>query len=207
MAEPLKLVYWKFHGRALCVRLAAVAGNVALEDEFVSSEEFKEKKEDFVFGTLPTMKTPQGELGQSNAMLLYVAQQGGLWPQDALEAARTLELMDFGEDFYAKIGPTMRMQGAERDAARKQLAEETLPKMLGYLERHHKALGSPKYFVSDKIGVADFKLYAILQWFESGMLDGIPKDIFAQFQDVSKVYQAIAAHEAVQKHMDAWNKK
>uniref|UniRef100_A0A7S4PF05 Glutathione transferase n=1 Tax=Paramoeba aestuarina TaxID=180227 RepID=A0A7S4PF05_9EUKA len=199
--ETPKLVYWKFHGRAACVRLAAIIGGVKIEDEFMSFDDFKAKKEELPFGTLPILKTSKGTICQSNAQLLYIGRQGNLVPSDPFKMAQVDDLLGLGEDFYGKISPSIREQDPEKKAAmRKELNDEVFPRMIGYVERWLKGNGNSKYFVGDEITVADLKMYPIFQWLASGKLDGVSSDLLKSFPEVSRVYNNIGDHSKVKEY-------
>jgi len=117
----LKLVYWKIHGRALPIRLAAAIGKIPLEDEFISFPEFKENKESYPFGSLPILHTEHGVIAQSNAILNYLGKQCGLYPADVLEAARVDEILGFTEDLYGVISPSIRESDLQKKAAMREV--------------------------------------------------------------------------------------
>jgi hypothetical protein len=57
---------------------------------------------------------------------------------------------------------------------RKVLAEETLPRWVGFLERLLVANGRTGFVVGDSLSVADLKLYWVADKLANGTLDGIP---------------------------------
>ena len=203
MAFVEKLVYWKIHGRALPIRLAALIGKYPLEDEFISFQDFQQLKETFPFGGLPVLKTEHGVIAQSNAILVYIGKQTGLYPADRVVAARVDELLGFAEDVTNAIAPSIRESDPEKKAAmREKLRTETFPKYFGYLQRYHTALGSPKYFTSNELTVADLKFFALFNWIYSGKLDGIPKDLLNDYPQLNGVVTAILENETVKHHLE-----
>jgi len=202
MSSSLKLVYWPIHGRALPIRLAAAVGKVPLEDELISFQEWPSIKETFPFGSIPVLKTDFGVLAQSNAILSYIGKQGGLYPKDPAAAARVDEILNFIEDITNIIVPSLREQDQEkRLALRKVLAEETFPKLFGYLERYHDNLKNPKYLTSNELTVADLKFFSIYNWFQSGKLEGIPSNFFDSYKNSLGVAKLVGENEAVKNYL------
>jgi glutathione S-transferase len=197
-----KLVYWKIHGRALPIRLAALIGKYPLEDEFISFQEFQQLKETYPFGGLPVLKTEHGVISQSNAILVYIGKQTGLYPADRVAAARVDELLGFAEDVTNAIAPSIRESDPEKKAAmREKLRTEAFPKYFGYLQRYHASVGSPKYLTSNELTVADLKFFAVFNWISSGKLDGIPTDTLSAYPALSGVVAAVLENEAVKNHL------
>lgn len=184
--EPkLRLRYFPFPGRAGAIRDALRIGGVAFEDAHVPLESFAQRKAagEFPFGSLPVLdvETSRGTVtaAQSNAILRFVGRRTGLYPvDDALRALKVDEALDVGEDLYHVLGPSMAEQNVERRMAmRKVLAEETLPRWGGFLERLLVANGRSGFVVGDSLTVADLKLYWAVDKLINGTLDGVPKTV------------------------------
>jgi glutathione S-transferase len=139
------------------------------------------------FGSLPVLEveTPGGTLksAQSNAILRFVGRRTGLYPtHDDLRALKVDEALDLGEDLYHLLSPSMGEADAERRMAmRKVLAEDTLPRWAGFLERLLVANGRTGFVAGDALTVADLKLYWIADKLTNGSLDGIPTSILDAF--------------------------
>lgn len=188
----LRLRYFPFPGRAGPIRDALQIGRVAFEDVHVPPEQFGQRRAagEFPFGGLPVLdvETTDGRVcsAQSNAILRFAGRLSGLYPaDDPVQALKVDEALDVGEDINQLIGPSLHEQNVERKMAmRKILAEETLPEWAGYFERLLVANGSTGFIVGDNLSVADLKLYWIIDWLTSGMLDGIPISLFDKFTTV-----------------------
>ena len=185
-----RLVYFPVGGRAAPIRNAFKIAKVDFVDEHVSFEQFREEKEKgtYTFGAVPVVFIGDVQVTQSNAILRWIGKQGGnLYPTDLQEALFVDEVLGVGEDFYGMIGPTVREQDPEkRLAMRKELVEGKLKSYLGGLNKLAERNGSNGYFVGSSGTIADLKINAILNWFASGMLDGIPKDIASEFAALTK---------------------
>jgi glutathione S-transferase len=189
----LRLRYFPFPGRAAPIRDALNIGKVAFEDDFIPPEQFEERRVagEFPFGGLPVLdiETASGKVSsaQSNAILRFAGRLSNLYPvDDLLRALKVDEALDMGEDANQYISPSLYENDQEKKMAmRKILAEETLPEWAAYFERLLINNGSTGFIVGESLTVADLKLYWIVEWFTSGMLDGIPTDLLASFPTVT----------------------
>jgi prostaglandin-H2 D-isomerase / glutathione transferase len=182
----LRLRYFPFPGRAGAIRDALNIGKVAFEDDFVPPEQFNERRAsgEFPFGGLPVLdvETTTGKYcsAQSNAILRFVGRLASLYPvDDLIQALKVDEAMDAGEDINQLMGPSLHENDVQKKMAmRKELAEKTLPEWATYLERLIISNGSTGFIVGNALTVADLKLYWIVDWLTSGILDGIPTELF-----------------------------
>jgi glutathione S-transferase len=78
-------------------------------------------------------------------------------------------------------------------AMRRVLAEETLPRWAGFLERLLAANGRAGFVVGDSLTVADLKLYWVADKLTNGTLDGIPSILLDRFEAVTAWRKNIAA--------------
>ncbi len=200
----LRLRYFPFPGRAGAIRDTLRIGGVAFEDLHVPLDRFQELKAsgELPFGSLPVLDvmTPGGKISaaQSNAILRFAGRQAGLYPaDDALRALKVDEALDLGEDLYDVIVPSIAEQDPERRTAmRKVLADETLPRWAGFLERHLVANGRTGIVVGDSLTVADLKLYWVGDKLTNGTLDGIPRTLLDRFEAVSAWRRNVSAVRA-----------
>jgi glutathione S-transferase len=201
MSNTLRLRYFPFPGRAAPIRDALRIGGVAFEDVHVPPDRFREQKAagELPFGSLPVLdvETPGGivSAAQSNAILRFAGRRAGLYPMDdPVRALKVDEALDLGEDLYRVIGPSIHEQDAERRIAmRKILAQETLPRWVGFLERLLVANGRTGFVVGDSLSVADLKLYWVTDKLTNGTLDGIPKSLLDGFATVTAWRKNVAA--------------
>lgn len=200
----LRLRYFPFPGRAEPIRDALRIGGIPFVDEHVTPDQFRDRRaaDEFPFGGLPVLniETPAGEMcvAQSNAILRFAGRLAGLYPvEDPLQALKVDEALDMGEDIAYLITPSLHEPDTERKMAmREELAQETLPFWLGCFERLLAANGSTGFIVGADLTVADLKIYWLIDWLVSGMLDGIPTSLIDDFQNVSAWRKNIAAIRA-----------
>ena len=182
----LRLRYFPFTGRAAPIRDALNIGKVAFEDDFIPPEQFRERRAagEFPFGGLPVLdvETTTGKIcsAQSNAILRFAGRLSGLYPvNDPIQALKVDEAMDAGEDINQLLGPSLHEQDERKKMAmRRELADKTLPEWAAYFERLLVNNGSTGFIVGKDLTVADLKLYWIIDWLTSGILDGIPTNLF-----------------------------
>jgi len=188
----LRLRYFPFPGRAGPIRDALHIGRIPFEDEHVPPDQFRPRRAagEFPFGGLPVLdvETAGGKVcsAQSNAILRFAGRLSGLYPvDDPVQALKVDEALDLGEDINSLMGPSIHEQDeARKMAMRKELAEETLPFWAECIERLLVANGQTGFIVGNSLTVADLKLYWIIDWLSSGMLDGIPTTLFDKFTPV-----------------------
>jgi glutathione S-transferase len=197
----LRLRYFPFAGRAGAIRDALRIGNVRFDDVHVPLDRFSEQKAagELPFGSLPVLDVDDGErrtsAAQSNAILRFVGRLTGLYPvDDPLRALKVDEALDVGEELYQLIAPSIGETDPERrKAMRKVLAEETLPRWGGYLERLLVANGRSGFVAGDSLTVADLKLHHAVEKLTAGSLDGVPKTVLDGFPALTAWRKNVAA--------------
>jgi len=188
----LRIRYFPFTGRAAPIRDALKIGKIAFEDDFIPPEQFGERRAagEFPFGGLPVLdvETASGKLcsAQSNAILRFAGRLANLYPtDDILQALKVDEVLDLGEDINQLIAPSLRENDEQKKMAmRKKLAEHTFPEWFAYIERLLTNNGNTGFVVGNSLTVADLKLYWIIDWLTSGILDGIPKNIIDDYPNM-----------------------
>ena len=188
----LRLRYFPFTGRAEPIRDALRIGHIAFEDEHLTFEQFQNCRttSELPFGGLPVLVVDTNEkelcVAQSNAILRFAGRLSGLYPVDnPLQALKVDEALDVGEDINCLLAPSLHEQDTEKKMAmRKELAEETLPFWVACFERLLVANGSTGFIMGNSLTVADLKLYWIIDWLTSGILDGIPTSLVDGFENV-----------------------
>jgi prostaglandin-H2 D-isomerase / glutathione transferase len=197
----LRLRYFPFPGRAGAIRDALRIGKLRFEDVQVPLERFAEQKAagQLPFGSLPVLDVETAgrtvSAAQSNAILRFVGRLAGLYPaDDPIRALKVDEALDVAEDLYHLIAPSIAEQDAERrEAMRKVLAQETLPRWGGYLERLIVANGRSGFVAGDSLSVADLKLHWAVDKLTNGSLDGIPKTVLDAFAALTAWRKNVAA--------------
>lgn len=196
MSKP-RLIYFDFAGsRGEECRIALYLAGVDFDDVRVPSAEWPLLKPQTPFGSLPILELPgKHPLAQTNAILVYIGRQHGLHPKDDFEAASHEALMNYAEDLRHNVGPILRIADeAQKRAAREELALNYLPMWGANLERQ---LSDHPFVGGDKLHVVDLKLYMIVRWFASGIVDHIPKTVFDHCPKLMRLYREVGAHPGV----------
>lgn len=196
MAKP-KLTYFDAPvSRGEECRLALHVAGVDFEDDRVKRADWPTLKPETPYGSVPVLTMPgQPPLGQSNAILALIGRLHGLHPKDLAEAARHEAMMQHVEDLRAGMAPTLRITDeAEKKKAREQLAASFLPTWASHAEKH---IGEGPFFGGAAVQVVDLKLYVVVKWLKSGVLDHIPPTVFDSFPKLGRVHDAVRDHARV----------
>jgi len=157
-------------------------------------------KESTPFGGIPVVKIHDKTYSQNNSLLRFVGKQAGLYPQDALQALCTDEVIDAVEDFVSsKMAPTMRAAEDQKKTMREEIANVSGPHFLGQLEKVLARNGCgahPWVNGSDVISIADLKLYHLVAWIKSGSLDHIPATLCDAYPHIIASYNATHTERA-----------
>eukprot|EP01091_Cochliopodium_minus_P003468 TRINITY_DN1336_c0_g1_i1.p1 TRINITY_DN1336_c0_g1~~TRINITY_DN1336_c0_g1_i1.p1 ORF type:complete len:229 (-),score=72.28 TRINITY_DN1336_c0_g1_i1:22-657(-) len=211
MSNKLVLQYFPMGGRAEAIRFALFVGGVEFEDLRLPFQEFGKKKQEgaFPYGSIPTLTIGDFQLGQSNSILRYAGKLGGLYPSDPLESAKVDELLDTAEDVTLQIAPSLSEKDVEKKKnMREVLANETLPKWFGLLEKRISLFsGDGVHAVGKSLTIADLKLACLSQWFYSGALDHIPKDIVDGYKNLKAIHTNVYNNPKVKQWLENVNKK
>jgi len=191
MTKPRLIYFDSAASRGEECRLALHVAGVDFEDVRIKRSDWPALKPTTPFGSLPILELPgQPPLAQSIAILTLIGRRHGLHPSDLFEAARHEAIMQHAEDLRASITPTLRISdAAEKKAARESFAANVLPTWARHAEQQVHADGP--FFGGAALQVADLKLYMIVRWFKSGMLDHIPTDVLDGFPKLVRVHDAV----------------
>jgi len=191
MTKPILIYFDSAASRGEECRLALHVAGVDFEDVRIKRGDWPALKPKTPFGSLPILELPgQPPLAQSIAILTLIGRRHGLHPSDLFEAARHEAIMQYAEDLRASISPTLRISdAAEKKAARESFAANVLPTWAQHAEQH--VHGDGPFFGGAALQVADIKLYMIVRWFKSGVLDHIPNDVLDGFPKLVRVHDAV----------------
>ncbi len=195
MSKP-KLIYFDAPvSRGEECRLALHLAGIDFDDERISPTSWPAMKEHTPYGGMPVLELPgRPALAHSNAILVFIGRRYGLHPADDFEAARHEGMMQHVEDLRAVVGPTIRMEEAEKKARREALVAGFMPAWARAAENN---ISSAPFFGGAKIHVVDLKLHLVVRWFIGGKVDHIPATIFAGFPKLNAVHAAVRDHAGV----------
>jgi glutathione S-transferase len=185
MSKP-RLIYFDFAGsRGEECRIAMHLAGMDFEDVRVQSKDWPAMKASTPFGALPVLEIPgKAPLAHSHAILVLIGRQHGLHPSDSFEAARHEQLMCAVEELRHTISPVLRIADPEQ----KRKAREALAAN----EIHTWGVQ-----VGATLQVADLKLYMLVRWFKSGVLDHVPTSVLDHCPKLIRLYTAVGDHAGV----------
>jgi glutathione S-transferase len=191
-----KLTYFDFSGsRGEECRLTLHLAGLDFEDHRIQREQWAALKPTTPYGVLPILEVEgRPPLAHSNAILGYLGRQHGLLPDDAWEAARHEAVMAAAEDLRVEVGASSRLQDPEE----KRLAREAFAAgpMQAWAARIERQIEGP-FLGGASIGVADIKLFLVMRAYKQGVLDHIPRDVFAAHRRLEELYSAVESHPRI----------
>ena len=176
--------------------MALFLAGVDFEDNRIQGKDWPALKASSPFGALPYLDIEgHGRLAECNAILTFVGRNHGLHPADPWEAARHEALMSAAEHLRHKLSATNRLEeDDEKKAARLALVEGALPEFAKSVEAQ---LGDGPFVAGDAIKVVDVKLYMMVRWIVTGVIDHVPSTVFADYGKLTRLYEAVAAHPKI----------
>ena len=194
--SKVKLTYFDFAGgRGEACRLALYLAGIDFIDDRVDSKSWPSLKSSTPFGGLPVLEIEgKGVISQSNAILGVIGANHDLLPKDSFEAAKHIAILNACEEFNAKLSATIHM---DDDQLKKKMREELAN---GYIKAWGKNIEQQiqgPFFGGDKISVADFKLYTIVNWIKKGVLDHIPASSFDEFTKLNTLFDSVVNHPKI----------
>ena len=173
----LKLTYFDFDGgRGEPARLALHIGGIAFEDHRIAGKVWLAFRDRTPFLAMPTLEVDGQVVSQSNSINRYVGKLTGLYPKDDWQAFLCDEVMDAAEDISTRIAQTIDLPEDAKKKAREKLAAGHITRYLEQFQARLKAAGG-EYFADQRLTVADLKVFMLIRWLRSGVLDYIPKDL------------------------------
>ena len=196
MSKP-RLIYFDFAGsRGEECRLALHLAGLDFEDVRIKSADWPAMKASTPFGAMPVFELPgKPPLAHSNAILTLIGRRHGLHPSDDFEAARHESLMCAVEELRSTIGPTLRISDPEQ----KRLAREALVanEIHTWGQQLERLLGEGPFIGGPALQVADLKLYMVVRWLVSGVMDHVPTTALDHCPKLLGIYRAVGEHPGV----------
>jgi len=195
--------------RAEVLRVSLYIGEIPFEDVRISREEFIHLiKKGFLpngkkvpFHQLPVIEVNGEIIGQTGAIARYCGKVSRLYPEDDLSAAKVDQIIDAATDITNIVSPTVSEKDEQKKIEdRKILANKLLPRWFKYLEDILNQENS-KWFVLNKMTIADIAIWRLLGWLTSGMLNGIPKTVVDDYPKLKSLYSLVHNHSKVQEWM------
>jgi len=195
--------------RAEVLRVSLYISGIPFEDVRISREEFINMiKTGFLpngkkvpFHQLPVIEVDGKIIGQTGAIARYCGKVSNLYSEDILEAAKIDQIIDAATDITNLVSPTIREKNEQKKIEdRKILTNKLLPRWFKYLENLLSDETS-KWFVKNKMTIADIAMWRLLGWLTSGIIDGIPITIINDFPKLKNVHYNVHRHPKVKEWM------
>lgn len=191
--NELSLLYFDIDGgRAEPIRLALHFGQIEFDDVRFPMKSFPEVKATTPFGQVPTLTVNGQVITQTNAILRFVGQQVGLYPDDLMKALLVDEVLDVVEDMIDKMVATFGMKGEALESARASLLEGPYRRYLEWMSDRLVAQGEG-FFAGTELSIADLKTWVWLKTLMSGMFDHIPEQWLAEHYPLLAEYTTVIA--------------
>jgi len=189
----LKLTSFDMKGLAESIRLAFYIGDIPFEDNRIKFDTWKDLKSTVPFGQLPVLEINGDIVTQSSALLHYAGTMAKIYPAgDPMQALKVDEIVGMVGDLRWKIAGSIHEEDeARKTALRKKLAEDIIPTWAANVEKHLTSRGLNEFMAGKSLTIADLEFMNTLVWVQSGILDGIPTDIFAKYPTIMKIHQNI----------------
>ena len=160
--EKVKLTYFGGNGRAGIIRAMLDYAKIPFENEVIDFKDWPNIKNDdsrFEFHQLPILEINGKKMSQSMAQYIYLAKKLDLYGKNIDEQYIIDSLIASNEDFIGLIHSMFRPETEDEKNnpdKYKQLFKEKISFYLRVYEKRYNELGSKKYFLGDKISLADF---------------------------------------------------
>ncbi|MEM7468723.1 MAG: glutathione S-transferase family protein [Pseudomonadota bacterium] len=201
--NPITLHYFYGRGIGESIRLILTIGEISFVDKRYSFDEYaanNDLKSKSPFGQIPCLQVGDRYFGQTDSISRYAANLAGLYPDDAMEAARcdmiVVQLADIQSALAKMIydgvpgAPGTKQFPPEEKAKRiGQWMDEKLPDILQRLEN----LAHDSAFLASGLSWADIALFCrvihLMETQAGWELNGYPK--------LEKIFGSVANHERV----------
>ena len=203
-----KIPFW----RAEVTRLSLYIGDIPFEDYRVEGDDYEKfkktgelpNKKIAPFKQLPVLDVDGKIFAQTGAIARFCGKISGMYPKnDDYKAALIDQIIEGAQD----INYLVTLSGRDKDPERKKIARDILatkhlPKWFQFLENLLKKNTKSIYFVGNDLTIADLAIWRLLGWLKSGMLDGVPKTILDDYENLNKLREEIYQNPKVIKWMD-----
>ena len=128
------------------------------------------------------------------AILGYIGRHYGLLPKDDWEAMRLESLLSACEDLRYAVNRTTGIKDPEE--VKRKRAELVEGPVLTWGANMERQITGP-FAGGNELSVADIKIYMIVNWFRSGVLDHVPTDVFSKFEKLEGVWENVKKHPKI----------
>ena len=190
----MKMTYFDAPGRVEILRLMCAYGDLLLDDNRVDVMEwFTTLKAQYHPLTLPQVEINGVKVGQSQAVIRFVATKVGLYPSDPLEQMCVDEVLEnVSEITRLSIESCSIPDIVERNAYQAHFAKEG-GDLYNWVAHINKGLEGRDFAVGNTLTVADLNVFTMLLITKSGYMTGLPADWLEQFKNVGRHCKMVAS--------------
>jgi len=193
----MKLVYPDVRGRVEPLRLVLYASGKKFEDYRFPTSQFADEKAKAPYGQLPYLVCKGKKYGESKALATFLARECGMYGKTNEEGLRVDEVYCLvGTLFEDMVKAFFEKDEAKKAEMDKKLADETIPRFMGYFEKLLKENGSNGFFVGSALTLADMALYDIID----SILKRVPT-VLDKCPEAKKVRQNVEANASVKAYL------
>ena len=201
----LRLVYFGVPGRAEASRVALSLSGLEWEDVQVNGVRFEIMKNsgELPWDMLPVLQTPEGTIAESSAILRFAGKAADLVPSDPYQAAKVDEFIDGITSLAGLLDDTFRISDVEeRIQIRKKLflPDGRGTRVLIMLERKTSESRTGWAAGTEKMSIADLKLFAELFGLFSGNYDGLDGSMIEGYPNLLNYHSKVANEPRILAH-------
>ena len=158
------LHYFETNARGVIARAILSCAKADWTNDLVKKEDWPKLKKSGLceYEQLPVLEVDGKKYSQSHAINLYLAQVFNIMGKDAEENYQITNVLMAFEDYMAPIWKTWFITDEAKKAEQVKEAEEKLKFFFGKFEKKYVDLGKGKYYLGDKLTLADIVLAAAL---------------------------------------------
>ena len=202
-----ELIYFNSPGYAEPTRFCLEISELPWKNTTVDWEGYQALKQsgELPWGFLPVLKTPQGTIAESNALMRYAAAVAGLEPEDLFVRGKVDEIIELIQGWRTDFTPTFRIEDLdERIAARKALFVEGTKLDLGLKDLESLFNKSTTGWLADTedMTLADVKAFLNIFMMFSGQFDGIDAAMAQSYPSLLKYHDKVANDPRVKAYYD-----
>ncbi len=202
-----ELIYFNSPGYAEPTRFCLEISELPWKNTTVDWEGYQALKQsgELPWGFLPVLKTPQGTIAESNALMRYAAAVAGLEPEDLFVRGKVDEIIELIQGWRTDFTPTFRIEDLEeRIAARKALFVEGTKLDLGLKDLESLYNKSTTGWLADTedMTLADVKAFLNIFMMFSGQFDGIDVAMAQAYPTLLKYHEKVANDPRVKAYYD-----
>ena len=200
-----EIIYFASPGFAESSRFCLEISGIEWKNTVVDWNGYSELKESGIlpYGYLPIIKSPNGVIAESNALLRYTGALAGLEPKDLHMRAKVDELVEVINGWRENFVPTFGIEDLDEKIAARQAmfveggSMDSALKIISSVYAESKT-GCPAN--TENMSIADVKAFIDTFMLFSGQFDGITKDLLENYPLLLQFHDWMANDERVKNY-------